>query len=438
MRKDLKRPTGNVADAGREVRRIPLAENRARFTIVIPSYWGRRSDEPFCEEDAVYDHPTPLDAEGTLARALESIRLLARDDFRVVVLGAATHPDIEPDVGRRLEEMVSPFRRYYPVALLTHAQEREMKKMLAERGPRDCEEMLSLRGYSNIRNFCLVAACLSGAEAAVLFDDDQVYEDPYFLDKVAENIGGEHRGNFIGGLAGYYVNPNGDYRVPANRDPVFAEWPAAVYMSRAFDIIAGGERLKVTPWVFGGNMVVHRELFTRIAFDPHVTRGEDIDYLVSAKFFGHDWLLDNTLWIRHLPPPKTAPVWRRFREDLDRFIYSRAKLRHQREGEGRRLVSVEELDPYPGRFLRDDLEEMIFRTCVLMAMDHLAKGDDRGYLECMANVLRARQGIQTAGDPFLWYLDWRSRWEEFMGFLSNDAALQDYVMGRFGLSGGEE
>jgi hypothetical protein len=431
---DRKRPekranAGN--DTSGEVRRIPQAEKQAKFTIVVPSYWGRRSSEPFCEEDAVYDHPTPLDAEGTLARALESIRLLARDDFRVVVLGPATHPDIEADVEHRLEEIILSFRSDYPVALLTHSHESEIRRMLTERGPRDCEEMLSLRGYSNIRNFCLIAACLSGAEAAVLFDDDQVYEDPYYLDKVAENIGGEHNGRFIGGIAGYYVNPNGDYRVPANRDPVFAEWPAAEYMSRAFDIIEGGERLKVTPWVFGGNMVVHRELFTRIAFDPHVTRGEDIDYLINAKFFGDDWLLDNTLWIRHLPPPKTAPVWRRFREDLDRFIYSRAKLRCQREGEGRRVVSVEELDPYPGRFLRDDLEEMIFRTCVLMGMDCLSRGDDRGYSECMANLLRARAGARAQGDPYQWYLDWKRRWEEFMAFLCVDTALRDYVMGRF-------
>ena len=307
-----------------------------------------------------------------------------------------------------------------------------MKGMLQERGPEGCAEMLSLRGYSNIRNFCLVAACLSGAEAAVLFDDDQTYEDPCYLDKVAENIGRERGGKPILGIAGYYVNPNGSYRVPVNRDPVLAEWPAAEYMNRAFDIIEGGERLKVTPWVFGGNMVVHRKLFMRVAFDPRVTRGEDIDYLTSAKFFGHDFFLDNTLWIRHLPPPKTAPPWRRFREDLDRFIYSREKLRRQAAGEGRRLVNVEELDPYPGRFLRDDLEDLVFRTCVLMGMDCLSRGDGGGFSECMANALRARSGALTAADPYQRYLEWRGRWEEFMAFISGDAGLRDHVMGRYG------
>ncbi|MDD3717948.1 MAG: hypothetical protein PHP28_04710 [Actinomycetota bacterium] len=414
------------------MRKIPPQRKQARFTIVIPSYWGRRSGEPFNPEDQVYDHPTPLDAEGTLGRALESIRLLARDDFYVVVLGAATHLEIEEDVERRLEEIVAPFRRHYPVALITHSHESEMRRMLGERGPAGCAEMLSLRGYSNIRNLCLIAACLTRAEAAVLFDDDQVYEDPFYLDKVAENIGRERGGRPVFGIAGYYVNPNGSYRVPANRDPVFAEWPAAEYMNRAFDIIAGGERLKPTPWVFGGNMVVHRELFTRVAFDPNVTRGEDIDYLTSAKFFGHDFMLDNTLWIRHLPPPKTAPPWRRFREDLDRFIYSREKLRGQVEGEGRRVVAVEELDPYPGRFLRDDLEDLIFRTCTLMGMDCLSRGDEEGYSRCMANVLRARTDARPATDPYLWYLDWRNRWAEFMAFISSDGGLHEYVMGRYG------
>jgi hypothetical protein len=46
-----------------------------RLTVIIPSYWGRASNQPVNPEDAVYDHPTPLDHEGTLARALESIKL---------------------------------------------------------------------------------------------------------------------------------------------------------------------------------------------------------------------------------------------------------------------------------------------------------------------------------------------------------------------------
>jgi len=403
-----------------------------RLTLVIPSYWGRRSGEPFNAEDMVYDHPTPLDGEGTLARALESIRILSYPDFRVLVLGAATHPDLEREVEKRLEEMIDPFRGSFPVALLTHSHAREMGRMLSERGPGGCEEMLSLHGYSNIRNFCLAASCLTGADAAVLFDDDQVYEDPLYLEKVAEHIGGEQGGRFIGGLAGVYINRDDNYLLPPNRDPVFAEWPAVEYMNRAFAIISGGERLEVTPWVFGGNMVVHRELFTRVAFDPNVTRGEDIDYLVNAKFFGSDFLLDKELRIRHLPPPKTSPPWRRFREDLDRFVYSRAKLRAQQAGKGRRMVAVEELDPYPGRFLRDDLEELIYRTCVLMGMDYLSKGDDDGYSQCMTNVLRARSEAVPAHDPYQWYLKWRRRWEEFMGFLSGDGGLRDYVMERYG------
>jgi hypothetical protein len=399
-----------------------------KFTLIIPSYWGRKSGEPFNESDAVYDHPTPLDAEGTLARALESIRLLEHDDFRVVVLGAVTHPDLEREVEDRLEGIIAPFRDHFPVIFLSHSHLREIQGKLRERGEGDAANMLSLRGYSNIRNACLVAACLTGADAAVLFDDDQVYEDPYYLDRVAENIGGEYRGRFVGGMAGYYVNADGSYRVPENRDWVFSEWPAAEAMNRAFDIIEAGERLQATPWVFGGNMVVHRDLFLRVAFDPNVTRGEDIDYLINAKFLGYDFFLDNTLWIRHLPPPKTAPPWRRFREDLDRFIYTREKLRTQEPVGGERAVGLEELDPYPGRFLRDDLEGMIFKTCVLMGLDYLSKGDRAGFSQCMANVHRARFDARPGFHPYRWYMDWRRRWERCMKIVDGSGELREYVL----------
>ena len=47
-----------------------------RKVVVIPTYWSREKDEGWQEGDAVYDHPTPLDDEGTLRRTLESMKLL--------------------------------------------------------------------------------------------------------------------------------------------------------------------------------------------------------------------------------------------------------------------------------------------------------------------------------------------------------------------------
>ena len=42
-----------------------------KVTMAIPSYWGRPRDQGWREGDLVFDHPTPLDEEGTLRRALE-------------------------------------------------------------------------------------------------------------------------------------------------------------------------------------------------------------------------------------------------------------------------------------------------------------------------------------------------------------------------------
>ena len=402
-----------------------------RLTIVIPSYWGRRSGEPFNPEDAVYDHPTPLDSEGTLGRALESIRILRHPDLRVVVLGVATHPELENEVESKVAGIVTPFRQYYPVAFLTHSDERFIRRVMEEEGMGHLTDLVEFTGYSNIRNACLIAAAITGAEAAVLFDDDEVYEDPLYLEKVEENIGREHQGSFVGGLAGYYVNPDGGYLVKEPEEWFWAEWPAAREMNRAFDIIEGGERLKPTTWVFGGNMVVHRELYTRFPFDPHVRRGEDIDYLVNCRFFGYRWFLDNRLSIRHLPPPKTAPPWRRFREDLYRFIYSRAKL-EARAADGDvpgEVLGARDLDPYPGRFLRDDLEELIFRTSVLMGLDYLTRGDQQGFQECMLNIRLARQDAPPRFDPWRWYRAFRERWEEAMRWFTSSVRLADYAAG---------
>lgn len=400
-----------------------------RATIVIPSYWGRPSAEPLNLEDSVYDHPTPLDEPGTIERALESIKVLENRDFNVVVLAAATNPEIAPEVEDRVAAIAARFRDDFPVACLSHSFEDGIKIRLEQTGRSSDAEMVSLTGYSNIRNMCLVAAELARSEVAVLFDDDEVYRDPGYLDKVFENIGRERDGRFVGAIAGYYLRPEGGYLLPPPTDWWMVEWPMVDSMNEAFGIIGEEPRLKVTPFVFGGNMCVHRDVFHRIPFDPNVRRGEDIDYLVNCSMFGTEFLLDNQLSILHLPPEGHIPPWQHFRENVYRFIYARDKLSRQRPVDGLRLVDVGELDPYPGRCMKEDLEELIFRTSVLIGLRCMQQGDEQGFVESMRNIYIARHDAPPEFDTFQWYLDYQVRWEGLMGFLSEDSVLSDRLLG---------
>ncbi len=402
-----------------------------RATIVIPSYWSRMSTLPFDKDDVVYDHPTPLDMSGTLERALESIKILKNRDFNVVVLACATARDIQPMVQEKVENMVLGFKDHFPIAVVSHAFEGRMRERLGESDAAAAgadPDVISLTGYSNIRNMCLVVTELLRSEVAVLFDDDEVYEDPEYLDKIFENVGTERDGRFVGALAGYYQRPDGSYLLPPPEEWYMSEWPMIRSMNEAFRIIGEEPRLKPTPWVFGGNMIIHRDVYRKISFDPHVRRGEDIDFLTNCKFFDIDFLLDRELAIKHLPPKTHVPAWALFRENIYRFVYAREKLRRQVPVEGLRHVDVRELDPYPGSCMRDDLEDLIFRTCTLMGFFYLSQRTDArpvelGFQETMNNVHIARYVAPPEHDPFLWYLEFREKWEKTMGFLSGDEVL---------------
>jgi len=130
---------------------------------------------------------------------------------------------------------------------------------------------------------------------------------------------------------------------------IFLDKPAV--MNAATRLVMGQEAALVeSPVAYGGDMVFHRELFTRVSFDPWITRGEDIDYLINARFQGHSFWFDKELLITHLPPAayQSSP-YTKLSEDVIRFIYEHEKLRQAN-------ADPAQFDPYPGRFLRDDVE----------------------------------------------------------------------------------
>ena len=408
-----------------------------RPTMVVPSYWRRAKAEPWRKSDSVYDHPVPLDEEGTLGRLLDSLSILKRKEFRLVILGVANAVDIREDVGRKVDSIIKEKSPGVETILFSYAQLRKIHELLAAESHEDFIPLLRLDGYSNIRNLCVFAAHLLGSETAILIDDDEVFEDPEFMDKAVEFIGGARGGRDILAVAGYYVNPDGDFFLNRQACPWMATWNKDDCMNRAFaETIAREPRLKVTPFAFGGNLVIHRRLFAEIPFDPLIPRGEDIDFLINARMFGHSIYLDNRLSIKHSPPPKTFPTWRRVREDILRFIFEKKKLDTQEAHPGMTRVSAEDLDPYPGEFLKDDLEERIFRSNEMLARDYLSQGDKEGARECRKNIRIARSELQSDRNLFRHLVGLQDRWSDLMEYFS-DTKTAASVRDALGLPAGE-
>jgi hypothetical protein len=142
--------------------------------------------------------------------------------------------------------------------------------------------------------------------------------------------------------------------------------------------------------------------------------------------FGFSFFLDNKLSIRHLPPSKSHPVWMQLREDIYRFIYERAKLEGQVVKEGMVKVSPEDLDPYPGRFLRSDLEEKVEGACRLLSEEYLEQGDTAGSEEALQNIELARTDAVPVSNPFEDLCELQKRWKGLMEFTGREVVRSGF------------
>jgi glycosyltransferase involved in cell wall biosynthesis len=389
-----------------------------KVTMVIPSYWARESKVGWKEGDAIYDHPTPLDSEGTLSRAIQSIDILRDKDFQLVIIAVPTVEDIETQVEKKVASIIKSNSATTGVETLLFGSFhlKQIHELLIDEGKKEYNDLLQLRGYSSIRNLCMFIPHILDSEVAVFIDDDEVFEDPEFVSKAKEFIGKDIGGRIVNAVAGYYIQPDGDYHVKKPFHPWMKYWDQYDRMNEAFDKFIGTEpRLKETPFVFGGNMVIHRDLFI-VPFDPWVPRGEDIDFLINAKIFGFTFFLDNQLSIRHLPPSKTHSTWMQLREDIYRFIYERAKIEHQKEIKGMTKVYPEDFGPYPGCFLKEDLEEKIEKSCKLLSEEYLAHGDRKDSEEALDNIYLAKTDAVPKSDHFKNLCNLQKRWQELMEY----------------------
>lgn len=387
-----------------------------RISLVIPTYWGRTKSEGWKVGDAVYDHPTYLDEEGTLGKTLESMKILNNKNFKLIVLVCPTCDEIEEIAVEKTKEIIKNADLNLETYLFSPQNLRDMKTILADGGVgEETLALLNIKGYSNVRNICLYSAHILTSDVTILIDDDEIFEKPEFIDMATEYMGKRMYGKNIYGVAGYYLNRKDEYYDDVDMQAWMTYWDRFGSKAKAFDkIISCDPRIKETPFAFGGLMVIHKNMYKIVPFDPKVTRGEDIDYLMNAKMFGFDFFLDNKLNIKHLPPPKNHPIWKRLREDMYRFLYQKSKIDNQYETANMRKVTAEDFEPYPGDFLKNDLEDKIFKTNILLALDYLANGEVEDCKEAIQNVYLSKYEAIPKEDTFTEYRATQKKWEKII------------------------
>lgn len=324
--------------------------------IVIPTYWAADPSQP-----GVYDHATAIDEPlPELARCLDSLDEV-RGVIRTVILLVAP-PAAEASARARVNAIVRDHSRLNPL-VIGSAEARLISNAVERVCPGMDGETVSLRGYGAIRNMGLAVCAMLGHDVCVFMDDDEVALSPEFLVDSVYGLGKLTRQDLhIYAKTGHFIDANDSHIADTSNARIWERWwTKRVEFNEWMRGALAGTRICRSNYVCGGCMAVRAEAFTRVPFDPWITRGEDLDYLFNLRLNGFEMWFDNSWYVRHLPPA-TPDEPNRFLQDVYRWLYERAKLSRASVREDLRQVTADSLMPYPGRWISAEVEKRISRT----------------------------------------------------------------------------
>lgn len=342
-------------------------------------------------------------------RAIESLRVIKDQDFTLILpvcidLAGKVSEDAFSEMDQFVREEVKAIRPGRTL-IFSSRHLKYLRDYLFQKNFKNFSLLIDLKGFSKIRNVGLLLAQSLAMDAAIFIDNDEVVEDPNFLNIACEHLGERWDGREIAGKGGFYLNPDGSILVPSRGPWWRFFWNKSKWMNRVWGkILSSKDRLVFSPMVLGGNLILHRYLFRSIPFDPYIPRGEDTDYLVNANQWGFSILFDKELRIKHLNPKRRARYFlEELRGDIERFLYEREKVK------GGLTIN---LDPYPGCFLKWPLYPKALLTSLLLSVDHLRRGEWEKAWKSAGNIRLLLRGGEGG---WLKYLQFRADWESVMG-----------------------
>lgn len=362
-----------------------------------------------------YDHTTAITQAGELGRCLGSLEKV--DDLGLVIILVAAEAGLEHQAAEKVRNIAAEHAGLNILVIGT-AELALVRQRMEQLNIGELKTEIGLMGYSAVRNLGLVVANTLGFDAVVFLDDDEVVDDPAFLHHAMYGLGKlTKKGIPILAKTGYYLNDEGSF-LSKQEDAWYNRfWQQGSAFNEWISHAMSGPRLSRSNHVCGGCLAIHKEAFKRLAFDPWITRGEDLDYMLNLRMYGSDIWFDNH-WVLHHLPPKTVSEGDRFRQDIFRWIYEYRKLEYSRALIDLQQVKPQSLEPYPGPFLKPGLTRRIRLTALLRSF---GRPDKRAYRR--AAKAAAGEASKYAEENCGNYFGFQYVWPEAMARLDSDKML---------------
>ena len=348
--------------------------------IVIPTFWGRGDNSGPLGWRGPFDRSTPLDAKDPQLEACLASLDQVDGVLRVIVLLAASAED-EPQARERVESICAAHPGLNPLVIGSQ-EASHVEHAVSRMAHHVAGETVSLHGYGAIRNMGLAVSAILGHDVVVFLGEDRVATDADFLLKAAWGLGSLTRQNLrVLVKSGFFLDEDGDPYASPNTEWSEKYWSKAADFNRVMERAQmEAPRITRSNHLCGGCCALHAAAWSKVPFDPYITRGEDLDYLLDLRANGLDVWFDNEWSVRTQSAGEQASAPALFMRDMYRWLYEQRKLDVMNARRDLRTITPESLMPYPAPWLSPQVRKRAFHT----ALRRFVTGPDRlAYLKIL-------------------------------------------------------
>ncbi len=381
--------------------------------IVIPTFWS--SLRSSARRDVSYDYTTTIDKTGELPRCLEALSFLPNVP-RIILLVVAD-PSIVTQAYEKVCVIANHFKNLDTV-VIGESELAHIHRKLEQSGFGALNSCASLQGYGSIRNLGILAASVFGHDTVIMMNENETVCDADFLERALHGIGSKTpNGSVVVAKTGHRVDGTGGYLLYEEVPWYRKGWNPVHSLNAHMHNVMKGSRMSLAQTAYSGCMVLHADAFGSVAFDPWIPRGEDLDYVISARMYNVDIWCDNKLRVKNVVAPMTQDS-EYFKNSMQRWFYENRKIEFAKAQIDLMQIDPKAFMPYPGAWLTKKVGSRALMTCLKSII-----GDKEHFVYWGLATKGRKEAGELARTNCARYFEFQQQWPQMVRAVWNSTTL---------------